>query len=195
MKFQVYIYEGNTENKDFSRELLLDAIDSYCNIKGLPFDRNSAEISVGEKGKPYIDGFPVFFNVSHSGLMWVCMVGEEECGIDIQISADIDVKKYEKIIARYFTENEKKFCDKYGTDGFFRVWSHREAYGKYTGEGFYGIMPDFVGEDGLLNIEVISPKGSPNEGEKVYVKDEPVGEGIYLSYASSGEDDEIQILG
>lgn len=195
MKFQVYIYEGSTENKEFSRGLALDAIMSFASLNDITFDREKAVIKTEEKGKPYIEGAPIFFNISHSGILWVCMVGENECGIDIQVSENMDVKKYEKIIARYFTENEKKFCDKFGTDGFFRVWSHREAYGKLTGEGFYGKMPDFVGDDGFLNIDVVCPEDSPFYGKTAYVKDEPVGEGIYLAYATFGEDDEIEILG
>lgn len=195
MKYQVYIYEGSTNNEEFSHSLALDAVYSYCSIKGISFDRENAKIVAGQNGKPYIEDCPVFFNISHTGILWVCMVGEKPCGIDIQVSEDMDVKKYDKIIARYYTPNEQAFCDKYGTDGFFRIWCHREAYGKYTGEGFYGKMPDFVGDDGYLNIDVVAPSGSPIEGEKVYVKDEPVGEGIYMAYATGGEEDDIEILG
>lgn len=195
MRYQVYIYEGSTNNTEFSHNLALDAVASYCSMRGIDFDRENANIMVGPMGKPFIDICPISFNISHTGILWVCMVGEKPCGIDIQVSENMDVKKYDKIIARYFTPNEQAFCEKYGTDGFFRIWAHREAYGKYTGEGFYGKMPDFVGEDGFLNIEVTAPDSSPIAGEKVYVKDEPIGEGIYMAYATGGEDDDIEILG
>lgn len=190
MVFSVYLYEGDTSSKQFSRSLALDRVADYCVEKGIDFDRKKAEIKEREKGKPYIDSLPVFFNVSHSGLLWICMVGDAECGIDIQTARDVDMRRYEKIMQRYYSRNEQRFCEKYGMDGFFRIWSHREAVGKYTGEGFYSKMPDFVDDTGMLNIDVILPGG----GEKVFVKDEPIGEGIFLSYCTAGEDDEIRFV-
>ncbi len=188
MIFDTYIYEGEISSKQFSRSLALDKIADYCAKNGIEFDMRDAEIKERQNGKPYIDSVPVFFNVSHSGLLWVCMVGGAECGIDIQISKDMDMRRYEKIIQRYYSENEKIFCDKYGMDGFFRIWSHREAVGKYTGEGFYSKMPDFVNDSGELNIDVVLPSSR----KKVFVKDEPVGDGIFLTYCTAGEDDEIR---
>ena len=62
--------------------------------------------------------------------------------------------------------------------------------GNTPGEGFYGNMPDFVGNDGFLNIEV----PVPGNDEKVYVKDEPIGPDIYLAYCSQGENDEVRFV-
>ena len=95
MRYQVYIYEGSTQNEEFSHSLAMDAVDSYCSIKGIEFDRENANIMVGPTGKPFIDICPISFNISHSGILWVCMVGEKPCGIDIQVSSDMDVKRYE----------------------------------------------------------------------------------------------------
>jgi len=187
MEYRVFIYEGTTSVEALSHELSKDAVKLYCEEKGIPF---SEEINVreeGEHGKPVYKDLPVHFNVSHSGLLWVCIVGEKPCGIDIQVGREMSIRKYDKIIQRYFTPNEQTFCDKYGTEGFFRIWAHREAYGKYTGEGFYGNMPDFVGDDGLLKIDV----KIPGTEETVYVKDEPIGPDIYLAYCTEGEDDYI----
>ena len=38
----------------------------------------------------------------------------------------------------------------HGIEGFFDIWVRREAYGKYTGEGFFGNMPKFVSPDKSL---------------------------------------------
>ncbi len=188
MVFSVYLYEGEIPSTQFSRRLALERIASYCSENGIDFSEKHAVIKEREKGKPYIESLPVFFNISHSGPLWVCMVGGEECGIDIQTSRELNLRRYEKIMQRYFTLNERSFCEKYGADGFFRIWSHREAVGKYTGEGFYSDMPDFVDDAGLLKIEVALPPS----GKKLYVKDEPVCEGIFLAYCTAGEDDEIR---
>ena len=188
MTFSVYIYEGTTSSEELSHELATDAVRHYCAENGIVFDENSNKWAEEEKGKPFFTGLPVHFNVSHSGMLWVCMVGQALCGIDIQVGKEMNIRKYDKIMQRYFTMNEQLFCEKYGTEGFFRIWAHREAYGKYTGEGFYGNMPDFVGDDGFLNIDVTIP----GTDKKVYVKDEPVGPDIYLAYCTEGEDDEIR---
>ena len=188
MTFSVYIYEGTTSSEELSHELATDAVRHYCAENGTVFDENSNKWAEEEKGKPFFTGLPVHFNVSHSGMLWVCMVGQAPCGIDIQVGKEMNIRKYDKIMQRYFTMNEQIFCEKYGTEGFFRIWAHREAYGKYTGEGFYGNMPDFVGDDGFLNIDVMIP----GTDKKVYVKDEPVGPDIYLAYCTEGEDDEIR---
>ncbi len=190
MIFNVYIYEGTTSGEELSHELARDAVINYCSQKGIDFDDKVNRWSEAEKGKPYFADLPVHFNVSHSGMLWVCMVGDAPCGIDIQVGQQMNVRKYDSIIRRYYTQNEQDFCDRYGTEGFFRIWAHREAFGKYTGEGFYGKMPDFVGDDRRLNIEVTVPETD----EKVYVKDEPIGPDIYLAYCTAGEDDEIRFV-
>ena len=190
MTFNVYIYEGTTSGEELSHELAKDAVINYCSQKGIDFDDKVNRWSEAERGKPYFADLPVHFNVSHSGMLWVCMVGDAPCGIDIQVGQEMNVRKYDNIIRRYYTPNEQDFCEKYGTEGFFRIWAHREALGKYTGEGFYGKMPNFVGDDGRLNIEVTLP----GIGEKVYVKDEPIGPDIYLAYCTAGEDDDIRFV-
>ena len=190
MTFNVYIYEGTTSGEELSHELAKDAVINYCSQKGIDFDNKVNRWSEAERGKPYFADLPVHFNVSHSGMLWVCMVGDASCGIDIQVGQEMNVRKYDNIIRRYYTPNEQDFCEKYGTEGFFRMWAHREALGKYTGEGFYGKMPNFVGDDGRLNIEVTLPGTS----EKVYVKDEPIGPDIYLAYCTAGEDDDIRFV-
>ena len=190
MTFNVYIYEGTTSGEELSHELAKDAVINYCTQNNIDFDDKVNRWSEAERGKPYFADLPVHFNVSHSGMLWVCMVGDAPCGIDIQVGQEMNVRKYDNIIRRYYTPNEQDFCEKYGTEGFFRIWAHREALGKYTGEGFYGKMPNFVGDDGRLNIEVTLP----GNGEKVYVKDEPIGPDIYLAYCTAGEDDDIRFV-
>ena len=162
MTFNVYIYEGTTSGEELSHELAKDAVINYCSQKGIDFNDKVNRWSEAERGKPYFADLPVHFNVSHSGMLWVCMVGDAPCGIDIQVGQEMNVRKYDNIIRRYYTPNE----------------------------GFYGKMPDFVGSDGRLNIEVTLP----GTGEKVYVKDEPIGPDIYLAYCTAGEDDDIRFV-
>jgi len=89
-----------------------------------------------EKGKPYIDG-NVHFSVSHSGDYFVCLVAEQNIGVDIQLEKKANI---DKLICRYFTEAEIEYVKKHGSDGFFEIWARKEAYCKLTGNGLQDIL-------------------------------------------------------
>ncbi len=178
MKFEVYIYEGDLTSEKLRESLTMDAVGSYCAKRGI----NCQDMSIvrTEKGKPYVCGASedVYFNVSHTGNMWMCIVGAAECGIDIQAVKDC---KYEQLSRRHFTKDEQRYIDNYGIGGFFRLWVRREAFGKYTGEGFYGKKPALVDEEGWLIDEV-------GDG---FLKDVPIADDIVCAFCTGGEDDEI----
>lgn len=89
-----------------------------------------------EKGKPYIAGPRI--SVSHSEGTFALLVSDAEAGLDIQYARDV---RMESIAARLFTEEEAAYSseDPAG-DRFFQLWTRKEAYSKYTGEGMEQIM-------------------------------------------------------
>ena len=182
MKYSIYFYEGDMKNHELRMALTMEALYAYCQSHGIVFDSEKAVIAKGAKGKPFIEGLPVHYNVSHTGTMWMCIVGPEECGLDIQQVKECD---YEKIAARHFTAEEQAYVNIRGLDGFFRIWTRREAYGKYTGQGFYGEMPDFVGPDGELN----QCTGG------AYLKEIEIADDIFCTYCTGGKDDEVEFFG
>ena len=97
----------------------------------------------GEHGKPQIVNFPKKFNLSHSGDYVVCGVSDGEVGVDIQKWVPFKERTAERFFAKeewkllQETEVEKR------TELFYRLWSRKEAYGKYTGQGIGSV----VGED------------------------------------------------
>ena len=97
----------------------------------------------GEQGKPQIVNFPKKFNLSHSGDYVVCAVGDGEVGADIQKW----VPYKERTAERFFAPTEWKLLQELPasqrTELFYRLWSRKEAYGKYTGQGIGSV----VGED------------------------------------------------
>ena len=97
----------------------------------------------GEQGKPQIVNFPKKFNLSHSGDYVVCGVSNGEVGVDIQKWVPFK----ERTAERFFAPTEWKLLQELPasqrTELFYRLWSRKEAYGKYTGQG----ISSAVGED------------------------------------------------
>lgn len=122
----------------FSNSLLCRAVAAY----GIPRERAEALCLLRtEKGKPFFKDSDIYFNISHSRNIWACLVGRSCCGLDIQY---IRPCGYKKIAGRFFSETEQQYVSEKGIDGFFDIWVRREAYGKFTGEGFFGECPDFI---------------------------------------------------
>ncbi len=182
MKYSVYFCEGDLSKEEFRRALTLEALSAYCLSHDIDFNPEKAVMLKGEKGKPYIEGLPVHFNVSHSENLWLCIVGEAPCGIDIQVAKECD---YEKIARKHFDEVEQAYVKLAGSAGFFRLWTRREAYGKYTGEGFYGRMPAFIDFEGKM----LAKAG------KAYIRDIFIAEDIFCVWCTGGSDDEIEFFG
>ncbi len=102
--------------------------------------KNPADIYfiTSDHGKPYIEGNPVYFNLSHSnnlGLAAIC--GQFEIGVDIEYIRP----EYSglKIARRFFSEAEINellaLPEHQQTAGFFNCWSRKEAYIKARGKG------------------------------------------------------------
>ncbi|MBQ3610974.1 MAG: 4'-phosphopantetheinyl transferase superfamily protein [Firmicutes bacterium] len=89
------------------------------------------------KGKPYVELCDTYLSVSHSGEYFLCIIAERPVGIDVQERKN---SNSDKIAERYFTEREKSFIRDNGENGFFTVWTRKEAYSKLTGEGIAEII-------------------------------------------------------
>jgi len=99
----------------------------------------------GQNGKPYLEGYPFQFNLSHSGTYVFCGVSEQEIGVDIQ---KIQGENELRLAKRFFSDVECQALEKCKEEDarrrmFFRMWVRKEAYGKLTGEG----LVDAVGKN------------------------------------------------
>jgi len=96
--------------------------------------------AAGERGKPYLRGIGLHFNLSHSEDRAVLAVSRQaSIGIDIECfhrRVDID-----GLSRRCFCESEiamfAGMSEEEKQRAFFRVWTAKEARMKATGEGFY----------------------------------------------------------
>ena len=135
-KMAMDLTEG-VENTDI---LFLEEDELLAVLQKPPF---SFSYEYGEQGKPQIVNFPKKFNLSHSGDYVVCGVSNGEVGVDIQKW----VPYKERTAERFFAKEEWKLLqekdEQERTELFYRLWSRKEAYGKYTGQG----IGSAVGED------------------------------------------------
>ena len=88
----------------------------------------------GDYGKPYLENLEgVHFNISHSGQMAMCAVGNAPVGADIERIGIVT-----EILARRILSEEE--WDRYAASWdkvrfFYQVWTLKEAYFKYCGTG------------------------------------------------------------
>lgn len=96
----------------------------------------------GEQGKPVMKGFPLQFNISHSGDYVLLAVAECAVGVDIQRHTRVDFRRLSK---RFFSPREVQEltdCDSEADARalYFRLWTQKEAYGKLKGCGIFRVL-------------------------------------------------------
>ena len=95
------------------------------------------QYGVRENGKPYFPDHPeLCFNLSHSGSMALCAVSGQEVGCDIEAIAAPRLG----VARRSYTEREyndvlSRTSESEQAELFFRYWSLKESYMKFTGLG------------------------------------------------------------
>ena len=88
-----------------------------------------SKVYMGENGKLLVK--EIFFNLSHSHNIVVCVVGDKSVGCDVE---KVKSPTREKIAERYFCESEIAYLKDH-KDEFYRLWTLKESYVKMTGEG------------------------------------------------------------
>ena len=91
-----------------------------------------------KEGKPALPG--ICFNLSHSGHWVVLAVGDQPVGIDVECPKP--GRDWQRLAARYFTPEEQSFAQENQTR-FLQVWTGKESYLKYTGEGLRRPLQSF----------------------------------------------------
>ena len=88
----------------------------------------------GEHGKPFLSYRPsLHYNISHSGKYVVCILADQEVGIDVQIHCRVN---YERMLRRMVPREQylEILSDINVEKKFFEQWVLREAYIKWTGD-------------------------------------------------------------
>lgn len=122
------------------------AISEFCGI-----EKEQIEFALTERGKPVAVNCNINFNVSHSGDFVVCAVSEKEIGIDIEKIRPINPKTAE----RFACPDELDYI-KSEENGFFKIWTLKEAYFKCIGTGLGADIKNVffnIGENGIICSE------------------------------------------
>lgn len=88
------------------------------------------------KGKPIFESENIYFSISHCGDYAVCAVSYQNIGVDIEVKR----KKGLKVAKRFFKKSECEWIED-SEERFLKIWTLKEAYAKYTGEGIANVLP------------------------------------------------------
>ena len=139
-KVSRFHFDDDKKRSAIGEMLAKKAVEEFCGV--------SAEdiiLRAGENGKPYAENADVNFNISHSGNLVVCAVHDKPVGIDVEQIRNIELKVAKRVYTHNelfylfgFNPAEEDFClvpDEKMLLRFFELWTAKEAYLKYTGEG------------------------------------------------------------
>lgn len=92
------------------------------------------EFSYNAYKKPYVEGIPAAFNVSHSGDLVVCSFTQgAENGVDVEKVQLVNVNEYKVVL----TDDEYHALKIADPVRFFKLWTVKEAVMKADGRGFF----------------------------------------------------------
>ncbi len=109
-------------------------LESVLKQKGV----DPSRVTVSRAGKPELPGNPFYFSLSHKNAAAVLAVSNRPVGVDIEFSQPKDYS--ESMIRRFYFPAEKEALSAVRDPDrrirlFFRMWTVKEAYGKYCGTG------------------------------------------------------------
>lgn len=111
-----------------------------------------------DNGRPYCLERTCDFSITHTQDHVFCALtdGEEpsvRIGIDAEDLERPDFSSLDEMAARWFSENEQKvFFASPTKESFLRIWTRKEAYSKYTGEGLRALSK--------IDTEVLAKEGN-----------------------------------
>ena len=112
-----------------------EKVSSLLSFYPLP-EKADPTILKREKGKPYFLNLPLFLSLTDSGPYDVLALSSEEIGIDLQIHKKM---RYLSLAKRFSHPDEYGYLQSLPEDDqpdvFFLLWTAKEAYVKYTGDG------------------------------------------------------------
>lgn len=122
-------------------------------LRELSIDEN--KLAVCEKGRPFLQGGPLQFNLSHSEKRGVLALAKDSTlinGLGVDIEWTNRSVNRSALAKRFFTPRESREAQS-SKLGFFRIWTRKEAVLKTNGIGLrvpldsFEVLEDQVGEN------------------------------------------------
>jgi phosphopantetheinyl transferase len=133
---------------------LTACLEDYGKRAGLVFP-GPVKIVRDPSRKPRANFKELQFSVSHSGDIWVCGVSGRPLGVDVELCRENFMA--ERIARRFFHPEEYRYLERlnFSAEAFFSLWTAKESYVKYTGEGISDLYSSFSSvQDGKLAGEI-----------------------------------------
>ena len=142
----IALYRGASQPRNGSDDALWLCAAHYARSVGLCMQDYT--VARTELGKPYFPGAPgICASVTHCKGVWICALSTTAVGVDAERHRAVD---YLAIARRFFHPTEYEavaHCHRL----FFNIWTAKEAYLKYTGQGLSGGLGSFsVVSDGTI---------------------------------------------
>ena len=159
--------------RDFSLAMRLKILADILNV-----DADELVFAKSANGKPYLESDDsLSFNVSHTGTLWGMAVSLDGAGVGLDIETRRERKYMNKMIEEYFHPKEfdhySSLPDKQSrTDCFCKLWTQKEAYAKYLGQGLrYDFSSDAFLVEALKEVNIISGciSSLKSKNHKVYL--------------------------
>lgn len=147
----VIAYTANSVNNTYA--VLKNLAVKYAEENGMK--PGNLEIVKQKYKKPHFADSDIYFSISHSGNYVLFALGFAELGIDIQKYKNCNA---ERIAKRVFHNSEYEYLKKDNYNSFFDVWTAKESYVKYTGQGITNEYNDFsvIDENGNIGMKGMS---------------------------------------
>ena len=153
-KVSLYIFSGRATGTDI---LLRSCAENFLSRYGQKVEVTS--VVRDEKGAPRIAGDGMsYVSVSHSGDYTVCAVSDQKIGVDLQETRRLlgeteeeQASRLMRLAKRFFHPGDTAWIERDPIGRFFTVWSAKESYVKYTGDGI----------DDAFALTKVIPEGGP----------------------------------
>lgn len=159
MERMVELYLCRASNPLSQEDRLLHWGKEYALHAGL--SAPSGTILRDKKGKPFFSGLPFCFSVSHSGDLWGCAFSPSRLGLDLQREQPCASAS---IARRFFHPLERRYAESAPDQkAFFAVWTAKESYVKFTGEGITDAFSDFsvISANGAFSLPGVTLRHYP----------------------------------
>ena len=137
MIFYTFINENakHSEEHDSAHMLLEYGLKKLYGISGFRVD-------AGEHGKPYLPDFPeIYFSLSHCRGLALCGISQSGIGVDAELIRNFNPKVMKRIFSSQ--EQEMILASEDQNENFFRIWTLKEALGKYLGTGLFSNLDSY----------------------------------------------------